>query len=950
MSKYCNHCMAELEETVVKCPICGKDNTGTVPVHHLRPGTILNGKFYVGEALGEGGFGITYIGRDTKLDMKIAIKEFYPNGYVNRSNTISPYVNDSVTEGRRDFFEKGRERFLEEARILAKFVGEPGVVDVRDFFEENNTAYIIMEYLDGMDLKTYLKSNGTLTPEHTIQLLMPVMDSLKKVHAQGLIHRDISPDNIMIIGDKVKLLDFGAARTVSAAANKSLSIMLKPGYAPEEQYRSKGAQGPWTDIYALCATMYKCITGITPDDATQRVFSDEVKMPSALNIAIKPEIEKAIMRGISVNQVDRYQCIEDLIKGLQGIDVVVSGSDKTVALGRTVSDDDAETVYLQQETDEKTVMSDDVETVYLQQETDKKTVMGNDRTVLSEEASTPIISPNGFEAAKEVKQPVVEPQKASAENNKGKNKKGIIAIVAVIAIGIIAVFVVLLVLKRGDEGGSTKKSETNVNDSNNDGTIPNENQTIDTPNKTELAKFDFTYKGKNEVITANSIKADELLNVDDVYGAIEYIPEMFYGSYKVADEAMGKYREDMAYMEYEDNGVVRKITQLPYQIEAGLDNLNHVVAHIPNHNWMKLAFESEEGYLINVYASYTVSGRTITLVPLKQYSYDADKQKVSYALGEESWTYNFSFKGSSLTLSQNGKSVTMKTRYYGDNEYGYLAEGYETVDGIDYIRVMSDDGRLMLISHSSGTETYIEDSVGGLNEDGLFAISWVHSSGIKFMRQFVFFDCGFEGFILADKNQTYYFTRKRQQKYLVDNITIEDLSELDSLSERELEEIIEKKANLLTDLAAAYKTAGLNVQIDETKGEISLDSTILFAVNESRVSDAGKEFLKKFIDIYSKVVFDEKYKDFVSKTLIEGHTDTSGTYEWNLQLSQDRAENVREYCISQESGLDVSYIDALETSVSAVGYAWDKPVYGANGKVDMDASRRVSFRFLIAIK
>ncbi len=337
MSKYCSHCMSELEVEAEKCPFCGNGKT-PVPAHHLLPGTILNGKFYVGESLGEGGFGITYIGRDINLDMKIAIKEFYPNGYVNRNNTISPQVNDSVTAGRKNFFQNGRTRFLKEAQILARFYGESGIVDVRDFFEENNTAYIIMEYLEGVDLKTYLKQNGKLTPDQTIQMLMPVMNSLKKVHAQGLIHRDISPDNIMIVGDKIKLLDFGAARTISAAANKSLSVMLKPGYAPEEQYRSKGNQGPWTDIYALCATMYKCITGVTPDDATQRVFSDEVKTPSAMNIAIKPEIEKAIMRGMSVHQADRYQCIEELIKALNGIDIPLSASERTIEAKNEAAD------------------------------------------------------------------------------------------------------------------------------------------------------------------------------------------------------------------------------------------------------------------------------------------------------------------------------------------------------------------------------------------------------------------------------------------------------------------------------------------------------------------------------------------------------------------------------------------------------------------------------------
>ncbi|MBO5744545.1 MAG: PASTA domain-containing protein, partial [Clostridia bacterium] len=447
MSTYCNHCMAQMEGESIKCPVCEKENTGTVPAHHLLPGTILNGRFHVGIALGEGGFGITYIGRDTKLDMKVAIKEFYPSGYVNRSNTISPKVNNSVSEDRRDFFEKGRERFLKEAQILAKFSGEPGVVDVRDFFEENNTAYIIMEYLDGVDLKTYLKKNGTLTPDHTVQLLMPVMNSLKKVHGKGLIHRDISPDNIMVIGDKVKLLDFGAARTVSAEANKSLSVMLKPGYAPEEQYRSKGNQGPWTDIYALCATMYKCITGITPDDATQRVFSDEVKMPSALNVAIKPELEKAIMRGMSVHQADRYQSVEDLIRGFQGIDVAVVGSDCTVVVGKNVVGDDMETVYAPpEEDDDKTVLGEDVMTV----------VPSGDRGEEVEKVDAPPIT----KVEKEVKPPIItktektletSPTNTKAEQaqpEKKKSKKGIVGIVLAILL-VLALIAVLLVLLRG---------------------------------------------------------------------------------------------------------------------------------------------------------------------------------------------------------------------------------------------------------------------------------------------------------------------------------------------------------------------------------------------------------------------------------------------------------------------------------------------------------------------
>lgn len=340
--KYCLFCMNPIEENDVECPFCGKKLGVELPSHHLKPGTVLNKKICVGAALGEGGFGITYIGRDLNLDIKVAVKEYYPNGYVNRSNTISPDLTCSISTDKKDFFDKGKERFLREARILAKFAKEPGVVEVRDFFEENNTAYIIMEFLEGQDLKEYLKVNGTLSSEQTIRLLMPVMQALTKIHAQGLIHRDISPDNIRIIDGGVKLLDFGAAREVSSIANKSLSVMLKPGYAPEEQYRSKGNQGPWTDVYSLCATMYKCITGITPDDSAQRLFSDELKAPSALGVIIDSTIEAALMKGLAVLQRDRYQTIDELLNGFKGINAVVSSDGKTVYAGAGSEDLDKE--------------------------------------------------------------------------------------------------------------------------------------------------------------------------------------------------------------------------------------------------------------------------------------------------------------------------------------------------------------------------------------------------------------------------------------------------------------------------------------------------------------------------------------------------------------------------------------------------------------------------------
>lgn len=330
MKKYCDYCMNPLEKDDKECPFCGKETGLSVPSHHLLPGTILDKRYLIGGAIGEGGFGITYIGRDINLDIVVAIKEYYPNGNANRNNTISLEVKSMISSEKNEIFSKGRQRFLKEAQILAKFSNKNGIVSVRNCFEENNTAYIVMEYLDGITLKEHLKTIGKMSAEHAIRILMPVMQSLKDIHAHGLIHRDISPDNIMIVDDNVTLIDFGAARTVSSKETQSVANVLKPGYAPEEQYRTKGNQGPWTDVYALCATIYKCITGETPIDANERVHEDELKTPTALGIQVDQKIEKALMKGLSVHQKDRYQSIDDLVDGFNGIESYNSVDSKTI--------------------------------------------------------------------------------------------------------------------------------------------------------------------------------------------------------------------------------------------------------------------------------------------------------------------------------------------------------------------------------------------------------------------------------------------------------------------------------------------------------------------------------------------------------------------------------------------------------------------------------------------
>lgn len=287
-------------------------------LHCLRKGTRLIGRYTIEGVLGQGGFGITYLGIDELHEKKVAIKEFFPQGIVTRNIEYQDTVTVTFV-GEKDNYEKGKERFLKEARTMAKFSKDEGSVKALDFFEINNTAYIVMEYLEGITLKQYLRENQRIAPEDLIELLVPLIESLDEIHSQGMIHRDISPDNIMVLPDgRIKLMDFGAARDYTEFGEKSLSIVLKPGYAPPEQYQTHGVQGPWTDIYALCATMYKCITGENPPDAIERVMDDSLKKISEFGIDIPPQEEAAIIKGMSVSAKDRYQDIKDFCEDLYG--------------------------------------------------------------------------------------------------------------------------------------------------------------------------------------------------------------------------------------------------------------------------------------------------------------------------------------------------------------------------------------------------------------------------------------------------------------------------------------------------------------------------------------------------------------------------------------------------------------------------------------------------------
>lgn len=300
------------------CRYCGYvEGTPPEQPHYLRPGTVLKGHFIVGTAIGVGGFGITYKCYDATLGVIVAIKEFFPVGLVNRS---PGEMKVGLLSGEKEKQYKNQiKRFLMEAQSIAQFGKANDIVNVFDYFEENNTAYIVMEYIDGVLLKDYLEKQGALSPDIAMIIIEPVVEALKKIHASGIIHRDISPDNIFIAGeDSVKVFDFGAAILNDESGAKEGEKVIKVGYSAPEQYRDSAGQGYFTDIYSIGAILYQMITGQKPIESTEREYKDELKSPLELGFDIEPNLDRAIMEALAVQPALRFQGIQQFDDAING--------------------------------------------------------------------------------------------------------------------------------------------------------------------------------------------------------------------------------------------------------------------------------------------------------------------------------------------------------------------------------------------------------------------------------------------------------------------------------------------------------------------------------------------------------------------------------------------------------------------------------------------------------
>lgn len=312
----CPNCF-EQRDPGAPCPVCGwSASSQPDSPFYLWPGTVLKEQYVIGKVLGHGGFGITYLGWDANLTRRIAIKEYFPAGVAARMTgnpSVFPHSKKFENE-----FRWGLDRYLEEARTVARFQNHPFIVWVQNFFSLHGTAYLILEYLEGATLDECLKQWGHLDFATALRVMTPVMDALREVHSVGLLHRDISPDNIFILHNgQIKVIDFGAARYALGQQSQNLSVILKHGYAPPEQYEMRGDQGAWTDVYAVAATMYRTMTGEIPPASPDRQAKDTILPPSAKGAQIPPAQEAALMKALALRPAERYRDMPSFLAALR---------------------------------------------------------------------------------------------------------------------------------------------------------------------------------------------------------------------------------------------------------------------------------------------------------------------------------------------------------------------------------------------------------------------------------------------------------------------------------------------------------------------------------------------------------------------------------------------------------------------------------------------------------
>lgn len=459
--------------------------------------------------------------------------------------------------------------------------------------------------------------------------------------------------------------------------------------------------------------------------------------------------------------------------------------------------------------------------------------------------------------------------------------------------------------------------------------------------------------------------SDQNLDLESIYANMEYDARYFYGDYRVlgGEEGEKDYAAAVSYVENDlSSTTADKITAIPFRLTAGKHTLSHKLNYVEGREFLRAYFYSDDGNLVMNLCEYFVSGNTLTLKMIDKLEWNEDSTHVRVIMSNMTFTYTFSFQGRKLTLTNGTDTVEMYSALdvTTDNPYvsldNYLPMGEEKLKGMDYLYTLFagpseyDDNSYSRFSMEDSETNTRKYGRALMEDDGRITITLKdEETNTTETFQMAYIYCNKDGMILTDGEKTYFFTQTRADRSgnaLGGGFSLEDAQKLENMPDEKVQEIAQKRANLLSDLAAAFQKAGLAVTINEESGEITMDASVLFPVDSYQISEEGKALLKQFMDVYCSVVFDEKYAGFVSKIMVEGHTDSDGEYDYNLTLSQNRADSVKAFCQSAECGVD-AYSAQLGEMLHAYGYASDQLIRDANGNEDKAASRRVAFRFVI---
>lgn len=335
----CYNCMEQIHSD--RCPYCGFHSSSYVPFPTtLPPETVLRKTYLLGRVLGKGGFGVTYIGLDMAHGRKVAIKEFFPSTAATRDTARTSAVQPMPEM--RAIYDRGVRKFYDEASVLLQLAGIPAIAQVYDFFYENETAYIVMEYIQGATIDQIVKNQGPLELDLVLTIYYPILRALDAIHQRGILHRDVSPCNIILDNRcNARLIDFGASRAYSSEMSTDMSVFLKNGFAPIEQYTRTGRHGPWEDIYALSASMYYTLTGKVPPAATDRMVFDTLKPISSFGVEIPDRLEQIILHGMAVRSSDRYHSAAQMCADIDAA-ILPNGDAQSDHSRGTLEDDEGE--------------------------------------------------------------------------------------------------------------------------------------------------------------------------------------------------------------------------------------------------------------------------------------------------------------------------------------------------------------------------------------------------------------------------------------------------------------------------------------------------------------------------------------------------------------------------------------------------------------------------------